>query len=175
MPMQNARRAVAVLIALAALLAAGGWRDKPGAFDYYVLVLGWVPSYCQGEGRERQDGECEAAQPRAFVLHGLWPQYTKGWPEDCPTGKRPWVPYGVIDAMRDLMPSKNLIIHEYRAHGTCSGLESAQYLGVARELYERVSVPPRFLAPDLSLSCLRTRSSASSRAPIPGSSRRCSR
>jgi ribonuclease T2 len=50
--------------------------------------------------------------------------------------------------MRDIMPSKSLIIHEYRTHGTCSGLEPAQYFGVARDLYERVSVPERVLASD---------------------------
>jgi len=49
--------------------------------------------------------------------------------------------------MRDIMPSKNLVIHEYRAHGTCSGLAPAEYFAVARELYERVSVPPGFRAP----------------------------
>ena len=122
-------------------------RNKPGAFDYYVLVLGWAPSYCRNEGRLRKDAECNAAKPRAFVLHGLWPQYDKGWPEDCSIGKRPWVPSQVIEEMRDIMPSKNLVIHEYRAHGTCSGLEPAQYFSVARELYERVSVPARFLDP----------------------------
>jgi ribonuclease T2 len=82
------------------------------------------------------------------VLHGLWPQYDKGWPEDCPTGKRPWVPSGVIDDMRDIMPSKGLMIHEYRTHGTCSGLDPAQYFGVARELYERVTVPESLAASD---------------------------
>ena len=39
--------------------------------------------------------------------------------------------------MRDIMPSKGLVIHEYRTHGTCSGLDPVQYFGVARELYER--------------------------------------
>jgi ribonuclease I len=135
------RFALPFLIALSAGLATSaapaGWHDKPGAFDYYALVLGWAPSYCRSEGRFRHDGECGTSKPRAFVLHGLWPQYAKGWPEDCPTGRRPWVPSHVIDEMRDLMPSKSLIIHEYRTHGTCSGLEPAQYFGVARELYER--------------------------------------
>jgi ribonuclease T2 len=46
------------------------------------------------------------------------------------------------------MPSKNLMIHEYRVHGTCSGLAPSQYFAVARELYERVGMPERFLAPD---------------------------
>ena len=66
-------------------------RNTPGAFDYYVLVLSWSPSYCRSEGRERNDGQC-SIKPHAFMLHGLWPQYEKGWPEDCPNGKRPWVP-----------------------------------------------------------------------------------
>jgi ribonuclease T2 len=123
-------------------------RNKPGEFDYYALVLGWAPSYCRSEGRLRTDAECDAAKPRAFVLHGLWPQYDKGWPEDCATAKRPWVPSQVIEEMRDIMPSKTLVIHEYRTHGTCSGLDPAQYFGVARELYERVSVPASLLASD---------------------------
>ena len=116
-------------------------RNIPGQFDYYVLVLGWAPSYCLSEGRFRRDAECQSARPRAFVLHGLWPQYEKGWPQDCSIGKRPWVPSSVIDDMRDLMPNKGLIIHEYRTHGTCSGLDPAQYFGVARELYERLKMP----------------------------------
>lgn len=144
------KRALPILAAVACLLAgsaSGAFeRNKPGAFDYYVLVLSWMPSYCRGEGRARKDGQCESSKPRAFLLHGLWPQYEEGWPEACPIGKRPWVPQRVIGEMRDIMPSKNLIIHEYRVHGTCSGLEPSQYFGVARELYERVSVPELFLA-----------------------------
>jgi ribonuclease T2 len=150
--MSDLRLAPSFLLVLACLLMQGGaWsaeRNKPGAFDYYVLVLSWMPSYCRTEGRDRKDGQCQASKPRAFRLHGLWPQYDKGWPESCPIGKRPWVPAKVIEEMRDIMPSKPLIIHEYRVHGTCSGLEPAQYFGVARQLYERVSVPPRFLAND---------------------------
>jgi ribonuclease T2 len=144
-------RALPLLIVLTCLFAqdrAWAERNNPGEFDYYVLVLSWMPSYCQREGRSRKDGQCSAPQPRSFSLHGLWPQYEKGWPEDCPIGRRPFVPSKVIEEMRDIMPSKSLIIHEYRTHGTCSGLGPAQYFGVARELYERVSVPARFLAPD---------------------------
>ena len=128
--------------------ASGAVRNAPGAFDYYVLVLSWMPSYCRGEGRNRRDDQCDAAKRHTFLLHGLWPQFDKGWPENCPIGKRPWVPEKVIEEMRDIMPSKGLIIHEYRVHGTCSGLGPAQYFGVARELYERVTVPARFIASD---------------------------
>ena len=150
--MSGLRRALPFLIVLTCLFTErAAWsaeRNKAGEFDYYVLVLTWMPSYCRGEGRSRKDGQCDTSKPHAFLLHGLWPQYEKGWPENCPIGKRPWVPAKLIEEMRDVMPSKNLIIHEYRVHGTCSGLEPAQYFGVARQLYERVSVPLRFLAND---------------------------
>ena len=80
----------------------------------------------------------------SFVLHGLWPQYAKGWPQDCRLEKRPWVPEGVIDDMREIMPSKGLVIHEYRTHGTCSGLDPQGYFAVARQLYDRIDIPQRF-------------------------------
>jgi ribonuclease T2 len=139
--------ALAVFYCLCAGIVAARERNTPGEFEYYVLVLSWMPSYCRDEGRGREDGQCEASNARAFMLHGLWPQYEEGWPQDCQTGKRPWVPDRVIREMRDIMPSKNLMIHEYRDHGTCSGLEPAQYFAVARELYERIGVPQSFLAP----------------------------
>ncbi|HSD92237.1 MAG TPA: ribonuclease T2 [Methyloceanibacter sp.] len=145
--MKEFRHFIVSVIALTCLLWLAGAvqaaRNVPGAFDYYVLVLSWMPTHCRAEGSGRR--ECDGPQPHAFLLHGLWPQYDKGWPEDCETGKRPWVSEKVIEEMRDVMPSKNLIIHEYRVHGTCSGLDPAQYFGVARELYERVRVPGALL------------------------------
>lgn len=136
---------IVALFALALFLGRGGADDKnqPGDFDYFVLVLGWSPSYCKLEGRKKRDRQCEMEEPHAFVLHGLWPQYDKGWPLDCVTEEKPWVPRRVIDEMLDIMPSARLIIHEYRAHGTCVGQSPAQYFRTARELYERIKVPPR--------------------------------
>ncbi len=120
--------------------------DRPGTFEYYALVLTWSPTYCQGEGRSRKDAQCDVSRPRTFTLHGLWPQYEEGWPLNCPTGRRNWVPQRVIDEIADIMPSKGLVIHEYRTHGTCSGLEPVEYFAVARELYDQVRVPAAFTA-----------------------------
>ena len=59
--------------------------------------------------------------------------------------------------MRDIMPSKSLVIHEYRTHGTCSGLDPEHYFGVTRQLYERINVPPEFKATDArSSNCRRS-------------------
>lgn len=152
---QGLKRFLSFVLALMSLTGTSGAlhaeHDTPGSFDYYALVLSWVPTYCRGEGKARADAQCDTALRHGFLLHGLWPQNEKGWPADCYSGKRPWVPDSVIAAMRDIMPNKNLVIHEYRAHGTCSGLAPDAYFAVARELYERVSVPPGFLAPGANL------------------------
>jgi ribonuclease T2 len=148
-PFRSMTVASAVLTVLLSASSASAFdRNRPGIFDYYVLVLGWSPTYCIIEGRLRRDTQCDAETPHDFVLHGLWPQYDRGWPKDCFVGRRPWVPSEVIDSMRDIMPSKNLIIHEYATHGTCAGLTPEQYYAAARTLYDRVSLPPKFTDPE---------------------------
>ena len=129
---------------VACTVCDAGERNRPGDFDYYVLVLGWSPAYCNIEGRERRDDQCEDGREHAFTLHGLWPQYERGWPKDCHISHRPFVPQSVIDQMNDIMPGGGLVIHEYRAHGTCSGLDPERYFATARELYQHVAVPPPF-------------------------------
>lgn len=157
--MLDRRHAGAVFVAFIWLLigSAAAYDDdglhayshaEPGDFDYYVLVLGWSPTYCLKEGDERHDPQCDALQSHDFVLHGLWPQYAKGWPEDCYQGRRPWIPSHVLDEMRPIMPNKGLIIHEYTAHGTCAGLTPDEFYDAARTAYDKVSVPAGFDDPD---------------------------
>lgn len=120
-----------------------------GRFDYYALVLSWSPTFC--ETSDRPDAaQCNRRDGRrfAFVLHGLWPQFERGYPEYCPTPERPYVSQSTIDRMSDIMPSRNLTIHEYRKHGVCSGLDPDGYYTLARRLFDKVKVPPRFHAPD---------------------------
>ncbi|HET6389171.1 ribonuclease T2 [Hyphomicrobium sp.] len=122
--------------------------DVPGRFDYYSLVLSWSPSYCADRGRD--DGtQCNRRDGRrySFVLHGLWPQYENGYPSDCRLPRRPFVPDPVINSMLDIMPSRGLVIHEYRKHGTCSGLDPAQYFATSRRLFESITIPERFRNP----------------------------
>jgi ribonuclease T2 len=128
---------------------------KPGAFDYYVLTLSWSPTYCADGGDQRGDPQCRPRRdrPYAFVLHGLWPQYERGWPQDCRGADRGYVPAPVADRMLDIMPSRRLVFHEYRKHGTCSGLGVDGYFDLARKLHDKVRIPPRFVrVTDLRLS-----------------------
>jgi len=125
-------------------------RNVPGRFDYYALVLSWSPTYCASLRRDSYDPQCHRRDGRryAFVLHGLWPQHERGWPENCPTRQRPFVPQPLIDSMLDIMPSSRLVIHEYRKHGTCSGLTPEGYYGLSRRLYSSVKIPQRFVMPN---------------------------
>lgn len=125
-------------------------RNEAGRFDYYALVLSWSPTHCAANSRGPQDTQCAPRSGRgySFVLHGLWPQHERGYPENCPTRERPFVPRPTIDRMLDIMPSVPLIIHEYRKHGTCSGLSPDAYFGLSRRLHDKVRVPPRYDRPN---------------------------
>ena len=124
-----------------------GDRNRPGVFDYYVLALSWSPTYCAGLRDGRHEPQCHAREgrPFAFVLHGLWPQYERGWPQHCRSTDRGYVPRPVADRMLDIMPSDKLIFHEYRKHGTCSGLGVDGYFDMARKLHDKVKIPRRFV------------------------------
>jgi ribonuclease T2 len=126
-----------------------GRDHQPGVFDYYLLSLSWSPTYCADTGEERRDPQCSprSGRPFAFVLHGLWPQYERGWPRDCRSADRGYVPAPVADRMLDIMPSKRLVFHEYRTHGTCSGLGVDGYFDLARQTFEKVKIPRRFAGP----------------------------
>ena len=128
----------------------GSQREKnvAGEFDYYALVMSWSPTYCSDHS-DGYDLQCDRTDGRrfAFVLHGLWPQYERGFPGECRTRRKPYVPQPVIDAMLDIMPSPKLVIHEYRKHGTCSGLEPAAYYETARQLFRKIKIPERYINP----------------------------
>ena len=120
--------------------------QKPGQFDYFVLALSWSPSYCAGEAGQNDNHQCAPGRRFAFVVHGLWPQYARGWPEYCATNEV-WIPQKLIDGMMDVMPSKKLIIHEWKKHGACSGLSQADYFGSVRQIQGSLRIPARYLSP----------------------------
>ncbi|WP_371346905.1 ribonuclease T [Ancylobacter sp. IITR112] len=142
------RRARAAGLALAALLlsplsAAAQSKGEPGRFDHYVLALSWSPSYCEAMGARAEPTQCATARPFAFVVHGLWPQYERGWPESC-VSPAPFLPEPLLRSMLDIMPSRRLVLHEWRKHGTCDGADSAGYFATLRRAYERVKIPDEF-------------------------------
>ena len=136
------------LLALAAFVLAGmlaspqtASAQRSSDFDFYVLSLSWSPTFCQTTGNVRGEEQCSLQRPRAFVLHGLWPQNERGYPEFCSGRQPPRIPDGIITRMLDVMPSRGLIIHEWRRHGTCSGLDPQTYFDTARRAFSQLVIP----------------------------------
>jgi ribonuclease T2 len=124
-------------------------KNAAGEFDYYALVLSWSPTFCSGAAGADADQQCNRGDGKrfSFVVHGLWPQYEKGYPELCRTARKPYVPQLLIDKMLDIMPSGGLVVHEYRNHGTCSGLPPESYFALIRQLYSKIRIPEKLTNP----------------------------
>jgi ribonuclease T2 len=124
-------------------------QGEPGKFDYYVLSLSWSPSFCETAhgGSARQ--QC-GARPYSFVVHGLWPQFERGFPESCQV-PAPRLDHRIMSGMLDLMPAPGLVYHEWDAHGTCSGLDQRDYFDLVRKARAAVTIPPQFTNPQTTL------------------------
>ncbi|WP_323008254.1 ribonuclease T2 [Paracoccus sp. (in: a-proteobacteria)] len=115
-------------------------QDASGRFDYYVLSLSWSPTWCTAEGDASQARQCAAGRRTGFVVHGLWPQYERGWPEDCPTDARAPLRHETR-GMADLMGSDGLAWYQWKKHGRCSGLSGQEYFALTREAADRIALP----------------------------------
>jgi ribonuclease T2 len=121
-------------------------QNEAGQFDFYVLSLSWSPSYCAAAA-ERGNGSAPAQcgeRPYSFVVHGLWPQYDRGFPEYCQV-PAPRLDRGIVSSMLDLMPAPRLIFNEWDKHGTCSGLAPRAYFEVVRKARAVVKIPPEYI------------------------------
>ena len=117
--------------------------EKAGQFDYYVLALSWSPTWCALEGEARGAEQCSREADFGWILHGLWPQYHRGWPAHCTSIKRPPSRTMTSD-MADIMGSSGLAWHQWKKHGTCTGLSAPDYYALSREAYARVTRPDVF-------------------------------
>ncbi len=144
------RFGLAALLLIAGPALADG--ERAGDFDYYVLSLGWQPTWCALTGDARGAAECDARRDRSFTLHGLWPQYELGWPSDC-RSHLPDATRRETAGMADIMGSSSLAWHEWKKHGRCAGLPAADYFARSRQAYDSVRLPEvfRHLARDIHL------------------------
>ncbi|WP_417686420.1 ribonuclease T2 family protein [Roseibium sp.] len=123
---------------------AGG---SPGDFDFYVLALSWSPTYCASRGRNADPLQCRATKPFRFIVHGLWPQYERGYPDFC-RSRQDGLDRGTVNDMLDIMPSRSLVAHQWRKHGSCSGLDADEYFDMTRRAFEKIRIPAPFQSLD---------------------------
>ena len=143
--------AAALLAMLLAPARPASAQHRAGDFDYYVLSLSWSANWCALEGDARGSPQCDAAEDFDWVLHGLWPQYEDGWPQDCRTAFTP--PSRTMTAgMADIMGTSGLAWYQWNKHGSCSGLPPAEYYALARTAYDSIVRPPVFRQLDRTFS-----------------------
>lgn len=134
-------RFAVILVLLAGMARAEA--ERAAEFDYYVMALSWTPSWCALEGDARGSEQCDARHDHGWTLHGLWPQFHRGWPSYCRTPHRS-PSRGQTAAMADIMGSGGLAWHQWKKHGVCSGLDAQAYFKLSREAYGSVTRPPVF-------------------------------
>ncbi|MEM1351107.1 MAG: ribonuclease T2 [Pseudomonadota bacterium] len=109
-------------------------------FDYYVMALSWSPSWCAREGDARGSDQCDPRHDHGWILHGLWPQFDTGYPEFCQTPHRP-PSRQMTRAMSDIMGTSGLAWHEWKKHGSCTGLSAEDYFLLSRKAYAMIERP----------------------------------
>jgi len=136
-----------IALSIAAASAQDRRQNTPGEFDFYVLSLSWSPSFCEEASERGNSGRAGAqcgGRPFSFVVHGLWPQYERGFPEYCQRPS-PRLARNIMTSMLDLMPAPGLIFNEWDKHGTCSGLGERGYFETIRKARAAVKIPEEFL------------------------------
>ncbi|SMO38746.1 ribonuclease T2 family protein [Paracoccus laeviglucosivorans] len=134
------RASIAAALAALALAMPATAQDVAGRFDYYVLSLSWSPSWCDAQGRAEGSEQCAPQRRLGFTVHGLWPQYENGWPQDCRTDARDPSRRETRN-MADIMGTPGLVWYQWKKHGRCSGLSSQDYFALTRKAAADVHLP----------------------------------
>lgn len=124
-------------------LPAAAQQHKAGEFDYYVMALSWSPNWCALSGDEKGSDQCDPRHDHGWILHGLWPQYHRGFPEYCRSNFRP-PSRGQTNDMADIMGTGGLAWHQWKKHGVCTGLSPDDYYALSRVAYASVTRPAIF-------------------------------
>lgn len=127
------------LAAVSSPRAAGPPPVATAPFDYYVLALSWSPGFCDLGGDRKSPRQCAVGAGYGFVVHGLWPDNRSGPdPEDCAEAD---LSPDDLSAANGLYPTEGLAAYEYRKHGTCTGLDAADYFAGVRYVRDQIVVP----------------------------------
>ncbi len=147
-------------------------KDKTGNddFDYLLLSQHWLPTMCAGleAGYDttlthQAGARCQANAPSRLTVHGLWPNYTAGFPRCCgnPMPLDPEKVRGWPSELRQRMAAEwldpttsdideaicEISDHEWQKHGTCMTEQTdqgaRQYFTAGLDLAQRLAEATR--------------------------------
>ena len=107
-----------------------------GQFAYYKLAISRSKEWCIANRKNHYD-QCSLE----YTVHGLWPQCQTGYPQNCRVDFGVRSDYVNYKKLSKVIPSKYLIKHEWKKHGTCSGLKRSQYFAKAMEFWSSLHRP----------------------------------
>lgn len=123
--------------------------NNVGQFDGLLLSLSWSPEFCADsinrKKNEEQCGRHNAGRGRyGWVLHGLWPQSVQVENKSPQFCSQTWLSSSLINQYEYLFPSKALMIHQWKKHGSCYSERPEEYFSTVSELMQRVKLwmPP---------------------------------
>jgi ribonuclease T2 len=135
--------------ATAFLLSAAGVRAAPtppdlvatADFDFYVLTLSWSPGFCDTGGEHKSPEQCAVGSGAGFVTHGLWPDNAnRRDPSNCNLQPE-FAPNEALDLGAKVYPARGLAVHEWRDHGTCTGLDAEHYFKAVQFARDEFTIP----------------------------------
>ena len=107
----------------------------------YTMALSWSPEFCRTrEGSRGHAVQCSGDNGNfGLVVHGLWPQGSRSWPQWCPS-TAPVTPRIARENLC-MMPSTRLIARQWAKHGSCMTKRPETYFAVTRVLWESLRIP----------------------------------
>ncbi len=107
----------------------------------YTLALSWSPEFCRTRETRREDArQCSGRSGRfGLIVHGLWPEGARSWPQWCRAARGPNP--AELRAQLCLSPSAQLAARQWAKHGACMTRKPATYYRVTRILYDGLRLP----------------------------------
>ena len=107
----------------------------------YTLALSWSPEFCRTRAKERAHArQCSGRGGTfGFIVHGLWPDGARSWPQWCPTKARPTGREIAGQLCRS--PSARLVARQWAKHGACMVRRPETYLNVTNILFDSLRWP----------------------------------
>ncbi|MEE4201288.1 ribonuclease T2 family protein [Erythrobacter sp.] len=107
----------------------------------YTLALSWSPAFCRTrKGSAAHRVQCSGDNGAfGLVVHGLWPQGQRSWPQWCPQQAR-LTPREIRENLC-MMPSARLVARQWVKHGACMTRRPETYFNVTRILWKSLRIP----------------------------------
>lgn len=114
---------------------------RPMPVTGYTLALSWSPEFCKPRrGQPRHARQCSGqAGLFGLVVHGLWPESGRSWPQWCPSRRQ--LQSRDLAANTCLSPSAALLARQWAKHGSCMARKPATYFRVTRILWDGLRLP----------------------------------